>query len=141
VRLPTGRTADGDRRSLRFRLGENIFSMEGIHLDVHYGSQDIFGVLRSCCACEPSTSLWPVLLRTVVGCSTVFSACSYVYGTLRLNGRDLLFDSGTGYIEGTGAVLPKRYIWTQCSFEALSMLSVADILSWAELYGHRGFVY
>jgi hypothetical protein len=135
-----------DRRRLRIRLGENSFSMEGIHLDVHSGSQDIFGDLRFVAPVKPKYDIMgPFCCVPLMECRhSVFSLYHTVYGTLRLNGRDLHFDSGTGYIEGDrGSSFPKRYIWTQCSFEGGSlMLSVADIPFLGGCFtGIVGFVY
>lgn len=60
---------------------------------------------------------------------SVYSMRHRIDGQLMLNGRQLEFQNGVGYIEGdSGFSFPKRYIWTQCSFEqGALMLSVADI--------------
>ena len=52
-----------------------------------------------------------------------------VNGQITVNGQQLNFQNGLGYIEGdSGYSFPDRYIWTQCCFENGSiMLSVADI--------------
>ncbi|MBQ8540511.1 MAG: hypothetical protein IJ435_03445 [Clostridia bacterium] len=57
----------------------------------------------------------------------------FIDGEIILNGQQLNFQNGVGYIEGDcGSSFPSRYIWTQCCFEnGALMLSVADI----PLYG------
>lgn len=64
---------------------------------------------------------------------SVFSMGHRINGQLTINGKEMRFQDGIGYIEGDcGTSFPERYIWTQCSFPSGSlMLSVADI----PLYG------
>lgn len=60
---------------------------------------------------------------------SVFSMRHSVNGQLRINGTEYDFSDGVGYIEGDrGRSFPKRYAWTQCSFDGGAlMLSAADI--------------
>jgi hypothetical protein len=60
---------------------------------------------------------------------SLFSMYHAVNGILSINGRKILFQNGTGYMEGDrGVSFPSRYIWTQCNWNGnCIMLSVADI--------------
>ena len=60
---------------------------------------------------------------------SVYSMRHIVDGQITVNGQQLNFKNGHGYIEGdSGSSFPDRYIWTQSCFENGSiMLSVADI--------------
>lgn len=61
---------------------------------------------------------------------SVYSMKHQVNGTLELNGKRLLFDGGTGYIEGDrGRSFPENYLWTQAFSENGDsvMLSVATV--------------
>jgi hypothetical protein len=135
-----------ERGGLRIRLGDSCFSMDGIHLDVRSGTLDVSGDLRFIAPVRPRYDIMgPFCCVPFMECRhSVFSLYHTVGGTLCLNGRDLNFDGGTGYIEGDrGCSFPKRYIWTQCTFDGGSlMLSVADIPFLGGCFtGIVGFVY
>ena len=52
-----------------------------------------------------------------------------VYGRMKVNGQEYLFQNAVGYWEGDeGHSFPREYAWTQCSFPGGSlMLAVADV--------------
>jgi hypothetical protein len=134
-----------DRRGPFLRLGENRFGPEGVHLAVRADGVDLSGDLRYTEPARPRYDIMgPFSLLPMECRHSVFSMRHGVSGTLRLNGRVLDFDGGTGYIEGDrGRSFPKRYLWTQCSFpEGALMLSVADIpFAGGCFTGLIGFVY
>jgi hypothetical protein len=106
---------------------------------------DLSGDLRYTAPARPRSDIMGPFSFLPMECRhSVFSMRHGVSGTLRLNGRLLDFEGGTGYIEGDrGRSFPKRYLWTQCSFpEGALMLSVADIpFAGARFTGIIGFVY
>lgn len=64
---------------------------------------------------------------------SIFSLYHRVDGVLYHNGKQLIFQNGTGYMEGDrGHSFPNRYLWTQCNWgRNCIVLSIADI----PLYG------
>ena len=60
---------------------------------------------------------------------SVWSMQHSVMGSVRINGKEYMFQNALGYWEGDqGRSFPKEYLWTQCFFRGGSlMLSVADI--------------
>lgn len=112
-------------------IGKNIFTSKGIRLELHGGSVDIEGDLRFGCIRPVAYDIMgPFKYVPFMQCRhSVFSMRHKVNGTIKLNGRTLIFKNGTGYIEGDrGSSFPKKYLWSQCFFENGSvMLSAADI--------------
>lgn len=117
------------------RIGDSIFSERGIRLNIQTDHLATRGILRF----GPLTPLrydimGPFRFVPFMQCRhSVFSMKHRVDGQLIMNGKEMCFQNGIGYIEGDcGTSFPERYIWTQCSFpEGSLMLSVADI----PLYG------
>ena len=113
------------------QLGNNRFSKQGCVLDVQgegllLRGQLSFGELTPLAY----DIMGPFRYVPFLECRhSVFSMCHRVDGLLCMNGRELLFDGGTGYLEGDrGRSFPREYLWTQCCFpEGSLMLSVADI--------------
>ncbi len=113
------------------KLGENIFSKDGIHLNLHTKSLSATGSVRF----GPPSSLRFDIMGPF--CSVPFMECRHrvfsmrhtVNGTLQINGKSHCFENSVGYIEGDrGRSFPQKYIWTQCCFDGGSlMLSVAEI--------------
>lgn len=134
-----------DRRGPHIRLGENRFGPEGLHLAVHADGMDLSGDLRYTAPARPRSDIMGPFSFLPMECRhSVFSMRHGVSGTLRLNGRLLDFNGGTGYIEGDrGRSFPRRYLWTQCSFpDGTLMLSAADIpFAGLRFTGVIGFVY
>lgn len=63
---------------------------------------------------------------------SVISLNHRVDGAITINGKDYVFDHGTGYIESDrGHSFPNSYVWTQCSItkpqHCIIMASIADL--------------
>ena len=118
-------------KPLQIRLGQNAFSRAGIQLDIEQEGLSLHGALRY----GPFTPLQSDIMgpfRFLPGmeCSHgVFSMGHTLAGSLTLNGENLDFSGGTGYIESDrGRSFPSAYLWTQCVWPGGSlMLSIADI--------------
>jgi len=115
-----------------FRIGDNLFSAEGIAIHIDENGVLISGELKY-------TDLTP-LLYDIMGpfkhlpmqCKhRVFSLHHRLEGSLSISGDVYGFNGGVGYMEGDfGSSFPDNYLWIQCSdFPGKScvMASVADI--------------
>ncbi len=108
---------DASREAFSVRLGESVFSSEGMALDV-----DAPGlVLRGRLDFGPLTPLasdimGPFRLFARMECAHgVVSMAHPLSGQVMLNGELLDFDDGMGYIEtDRGRSFPSAYLWTQC---------------------------
>ncbi len=118
-------------RPLKVKLGENIFSQEGIFLNFHSDSLKIVGELSFHDLSPIAYDIMgPFSVIPFMQCRhSVFSMAHRIDGHITVGDDHYDFDHGVGYIEGDrGRSFPKEYIWTQCTFEGGSlMLSVADI--------------
>jgi len=133
-------------KELDVTLGENSFSKEGIHLNVHEDGFDLTG--------DISFGPWTPLKGNIMGpfAAVPFMQCRHgvwsvehsVDGSITLNGDTYDFSASRGYIEGDrGYSFPSVYVWTQTLFPGGSlMLSVADIpFGLFHFTGIIGFVY
>lgn len=122
-------------KPLAVRIGDSIFSEKGIRLNIRTDKTTVQGILRFGKLSPLRYDIMgPFQFVPFMQCRhSVFSMGHRVDGRLTINGKEMLFCDGIGYIEGDcGTSFPERYIWTQCSFPSGSlMLSVADI----PLYG------
>ena len=112
-------------------LEKCVFSEKGIKLNIKNDELIIIGELRfSCISPIKYDIMGPFRVVPFMQCRhSVYSMRHFVEGKITVNGRQLDFQNGLGYIEGdSGYSFPNQYIWTQCLFENGSlMLSVADI--------------
>ncbi len=119
------------KKTLYVKIDDCIFSDKGITLNFQDDNLKLEGALRF-------EALYPIHYDIMgpfkfvpfMQCRhSVYSMFHKINGQITINNQRLEFKNGTGYIEGdSGRSFPKRYIWTQCSFENNSlMLSVADI--------------
>ncbi|MCI7804395.1 MAG: tocopherol cyclase family protein [Oscillospiraceae bacterium] len=113
------------------KIGENVFSENGIRLHIKNNKLSANGVLRfSGLSPIQYDIMGPFKFVPFMQCRhSVYSMRHRIDGQLTVNGQQYVFNNGTGYIEGDcGSSFPKEYIWTQCHFNNGSlMLSVADI--------------
>lgn len=129
----------------RISIGESCFGRDGIELSVHTSEVNAQGRLRFG---ELTTLRYdimgPFAFVPFLECRhSVHSMQHTVSGTVQLNGSSCSFQEACGYWEGDrGRSFPKTYAWTQCCFDAGSlMLSVADIpLAGLRFTGTIGFV-
>ena len=118
-------------KPLCVNLGKCVFSEKGIKLNIQNNKLTIDGELRfSNLSPIQYDIMGPFHIIPFMQCRhSVYSMRHFVDGKIAVNGKQLDFQNGLGYIEGdSGHSFPKGYIWTQCCFENGSlMLSVADI--------------
>ncbi|SHO50744.1 tocopherol cyclase family protein [Anaerocolumna xylanovorans] len=126
-----------DRKACYIRLGKNVFTKEGIMIDITAEGLTLKGVLLY-------RSLHPIAYSIMgffrylpfMECKhEVISMSHRLSGNLTMNDRTLPFDKGIGYIEKDwGHSFPSSYLWLQCndfSGDTCSvMLSVAHIPLW-----------
>ncbi len=119
------------QKPLCVKLGNCVFSEKGIKLNIQNDELTVTGELRfSRLSPIKYDIMGPFRFVPFMQCRHgVYSMKHFVDGKIIVNGQQLDFQNGIGYIEGDcGTSFPKQYIWTHCSFENGSlMLSVADI--------------
>lgn len=117
--------------SLCIQIGGNIFSEDGLLLDIEQEGLSLhgrvsFGPFHSL----KSDIMGPFRWLSNMECAhSVISMGHSLQGRLELNGRILELSGGMGYIEADrGRSFPSAYLWTQCMWEGCSlMLSIAAI--------------
>ena len=118
-------------KPLCVNIGNCVFSENGIKLNIKNDNLAISGELRFRCISPIRYDIMgPFCFLPFMQCKhSVYSMRHLVDGQITINGRELDFKTGLGYIEGdSGYSFPDRYIWTQSCFENGSlMLSVANI--------------
>ncbi|MFA9465417.1 MAG: tocopherol cyclase family protein [Velocimicrobium sp.] len=135
-----------DKKKFHVYLGNNMFSKQKCHLDIKKEGFELQGQLWFGEVCSPLYDIMgPFSLVPFMECRhCVISLSHRVEGMISLNKKEYVFHNGIGYIEGDrGRSFPKRYLWTQCSFEGNSiMLSVANIpFGIGGFHGCIGFVF
>lgn len=116
------------------QLAENVFSQNGVRLNVDQNGLSISGMVRF----GPLTPLksdimGPFRFISRMECSHgVISMGHSLEGTLLMNGEKIDFGGGMGYVEtDRGCSFPNVYLWTQCIWKEAQynslMLSVATI--------------
>lgn len=127
------------RKSLEIRIGRSLFTNGGICLDLDDGNTRISGELSySSILGLPKSILRPGIMGwysyvPAMECNHgVVSVNHSLSGNIKINGSEMDFTGGKGYIEKDwGTSFPESWIWLQCnSFEDKStsvMVSVAKI--------------
>ena len=116
------------------QVGQSLFTREETRLCVEREGLSLHGTVRY----GPFASLRSDIMgpfRFVPGMECahgVISMGHLLHGTLNLNGEEMDFSDGIGYIEtDRGRSFPNRYLWTQCLWRepqrSSLMLSVATI--------------
>ncbi len=122
------------RKDRYFVLGDSSFSEQGCVLSLKTPELTLSGTLCYGPFVPPARDVMgPFRMLPFLQCRhSVFSLYHSVIGTVTVNGNRMVFDQGVGYMEGDrGRSFPKRYLWTQCSWERDGiMLSVADVPLW-----------
>jgi len=130
VPLPR-RNAKMHRRLPEAVLESNLFSRDGLKLDLHTDTLSAQGLLRFGRLTPLHYDIMgPFKYVPFMECRhKVISMNHSVNGSVRINGEDYIFQNARGYIEGDrGRSFPARYAWSQCHLhEGSVMLSVADI--------------
>lgn len=142
--------ASYQRNPLVIRLGKNRFSKSGIYLEELGENFSLTGKLRFTHMLEPQKNIMgPFAKIPFMECyHSLFSLKHRVTGSLELNGEQMDFNRGFGYIEGDrGRSFPKEYLWTHSFFSSQAqtgsiMLAVAEIpVPWGTFTGIIGFVF
>ncbi|MDD3414420.1 MAG: tocopherol cyclase family protein [Lachnospiraceae bacterium] len=112
----------------------NIFSSKGIVVDIHTEELTVKGKIKY-------GDLQP-LSHDAMGCFSyapfmecchgIVSLCHNLIGSLVVNGTEIDFTDGVGYIEkDKGISFPKKYLWTQCNYKTTCnnciVVAVAEI--------------
>lgn len=138
-----------ERSPLKVNFGRNLFSLDGIQVDMVQDGCELKGELEFKGIRPPAYDIMgPFSLIPGMQCGhSLFSMRHEVRGKLTLNGENFDFSQGSGYIEGDrGRSFPKEYLWTHCNFNHISgkgsiMLAVADIpMVYESFTGIIGFV-
>lgn len=120
-----------NRKKGIMQIGENLFSKKGIRLKIETKDLRVQGLLRFGPFAEPKYDIMgPFRFIPGMECRhSVYSMEHSVGGSLMLNGENLHFDGGKGYMEGdSGTSFPEKYIWTQHFLDHGSvMLAAATI--------------
>ena len=114
------------------KIAGNIFDTNGIELNIHSKDIELTGKLSYKKLTPIKNDIMGPFRYFPMECRhSVVSMNHSLYGKLYLNGREIDFNNGTGYIEGDrGTSFPESYTWVQCnSFdeECSVMISVAKI--------------
>lgn len=133
-----------DKKKKRIVLGNNVFSLGGVKLDIWSEELKIQGVIRY----GPLHSIkynimGPFQFVPFMECRhEIISMSHALRGCLKVNGKILDFHGEKGYIEGDrGRSFPKHYQWLQCNRfqqEASVMISIAHIPVLG--YSFEGFI-
>ena len=121
-------------QAFQIQLGNSSFTQREIQLNVEQDGLSLHGALRY----GPFTPLQsdimgPFRFLPEMECSHgVISMGHSLEGMMVLNGKQMDFSGGTGYIEtDRGRSFPSAYLWTQCSWKEPEpgslMLSIATI--------------
>ncbi|MFC2112995.1 tocopherol cyclase family protein [Bacteroidota bacterium] len=126
-------------KELWLKIGNSVFSFEGIKIDLKNETQEINGELRyNSIERYPSTTINPGIMGwysfvPFMECKHgVVSTGHNTEGTLYVNAKEHNFNSGWGYIEKDwGKSFPESWIWLHCntfdSSKASFTFSVAKI--------------
>lgn len=121
-------------KKLGVRIANNIFSEDGIILNIRTERISVIGKLRfSKFARLKYDIMGPFKYVPFMQCRhSVYSLGHNIAGSLMINGSKMCFKDGWGYIEGDrGVGFPRDYLWTQCSWRTNTnntlLISVADI--------------
>jgi len=137
------RAFEADETRLLVRVGASVFSSRGCKLDLQTEGLSVQGMLRYGPLLSPRGDIMgPLCHVPFLPCRHgVFSLRHTVSGTLTLNGTPIVFDNGTGYLEGDrGRSFPRRYLWTQCLFPGGSLMLSAAEFPFPGFTGCVGFV-
>ena len=100
------------------RIGKNVFSENGIFLDLEQNGVTIHGRLYFGRFTPPSSDIMGPFRFFSMECSHgVESFCHRVDGQVVINRRIYQFENGRGYIErDSGCSFPSEYFWSHTSF-------------------------
>lgn len=123
------------------KIGKNLFSKTNLHIDIDDRKQNlkIDGDIKYTNSKNIKTNLFnpnimgPFSYIPFMECNhAILCMKNKTYGKININGNEMNFDDGIGYIEKDwGCSFPQNYIWCQANnfknSKASFMLSIADI--------------
>lgn len=121
------------------KIGNNVFSKEGIHIDIKTKGLDINGDIKYTNNKSINTNfmnpniMGPFSYVPFMECNhAILSMQNNANGSIKINDYEMKFDNDMGYIEKDwGISFPKTYIWCQGNnfkkSNASFMLSIADV--------------
>lgn len=132
------------------KVGENRFSFEGVHLDLHSPEISVEGDLSfrdvarwPDSPCSPGSMGWYNFVPGMQCYSQVCAMDLEIAGVFRVDGQKIDFTGGRGYIEKNwGKAFPHSWVWIQSnSFgtERVSLsVSLGEVPFWPKTF--RGFL-
>lgn len=124
------------RKPLRIRVGENVFSRQGIRLSIERDGLSLKGAVRYGELSPVSGDLMgPFAWVPGMECSHgVISMSHRLQGAVVINGERIDVTGGSGYWEtDRGQSFPKRYFWTQCQDQGLLLMTAAATIPFGGL--------
>lgn len=105
------------KNSQGIQLGTCRFSPKGISIDIKRSNIKVKGKIRYDQLTPLQYDIMGVFRFLPMECShRIVSLYHKLTGSIRMNGREMDFTGGTGYIEGDrGKSFPQNYMWLQCS--------------------------
>lgn len=100
------------------RIGDNLFTTEGVRLNMTAPGLTLRGILSYGWMARPKGDIMgPFRYVPRMECRHQLVSLGHpLFGRVWLNGQEISFDGGTGYIEGDrGCSFPSRYTWSQCN--------------------------
>ncbi len=99
-------------------VGKNFFTSKGMYVDIDSGGLILKGKVYYGQLTPLSYPIMgPFQYLPKMECQhEIISLHHRIHGFLRLNGKDIDFENGVGYIEAdAGCSFPKSYMWMQCN--------------------------
>lgn len=122
------------KQAFWIQMGKSRFNKKGMRLDVEREGLSLHGILRyGPFMALKSDIMGPFRFLPGMECSHgVISMSHSLRGAVTLNGKQMDFTGGTGYVEtDRGRSFPSEYLWTQCSWWGTGrnslMLSIASV--------------
>lgn len=114
------------------RIGNNIFSPQGVKISIHEQGFDLEALLTySYPTPLKAAAMGPFNLIPLETKHTIFSMRHAVDGFVTINNTTTVFTNGTGYMEGDqGRTFPRNYAWIQSSDlpkNTSIVLAIADV--------------
>lgn len=119
-------------------IGQQIFSSHGVRVDLHTSDIRCKGWIRYG-ALTPLESdvMGPFRFVPFMECRHgVISMRHSLLGSVELNGKQIDFNKGIGYIEKDwGTSFPKKYLWVQCNCFSEPSCSIMVSIAWIPFAG------
>lgn len=119
-----------------FMIENNVFSKEGIYLELVNEEGSIHGRLFYDEMVEPNKDIMGIFkyLPNMECSHGVISMLHKIRGSLIIDEREIDFSNGYGYIEkDSGTSFPKRYLWTHCIFNNISIMMATATIPYLKL--------